>query len=187
MPRYHIWTIGCQMNKADSERIAAYLERAGYRVRLVNLAVRMLKDKNFNVEAMIKRLNPLVFGIDLHWMVHCHGAIEVARLIKKHHPQARVIFGGFSSSYYYKELMEYPEIDYVLRGDSTEEPMRQLMYCIKNGAEPDTVPNLVWRNSRNGFHGKFMVRSSTANPAMLERCMVPTKIKIVAFVVFPVN
>jgi tRNA-2-methylthio-N6-dimethylallyladenosine synthase len=30
MPRYHIWTIGCQMNKADSEHIAAYLERMGY-------------------------------------------------------------------------------------------------------------------------------------------------------------
>ena len=29
MPRYHIWTIGCQMNKADSEQIAAYLERMG--------------------------------------------------------------------------------------------------------------------------------------------------------------
>jgi len=30
MPHYHIWTIGCQMNKADSERIASYLERIGY-------------------------------------------------------------------------------------------------------------------------------------------------------------
>jgi tRNA-2-methylthio-N6-dimethylallyladenosine synthase len=30
MPRYHIWTIGCQMNKADSEHIAAYLECVGY-------------------------------------------------------------------------------------------------------------------------------------------------------------
>ena len=30
MPRYHIWTIGCQMNKADSEHIAAYLEQVGY-------------------------------------------------------------------------------------------------------------------------------------------------------------
>ena len=128
--------------------IAAYLERAGYRVRIVNLAVRMLKDKNFNAEAMIKRLDPPVFGIDLHWMVHCHGAIEVAKLVKKHHPEAKVVFGGLSSSYYYKELMEYPEIDYVLRGDSTEEPMRQLMDCIKRGAEPETVPNLVWRDSQ---------------------------------------
>ena len=30
MPHYHIWTIGCQMNKADSERIAGYLEQMGY-------------------------------------------------------------------------------------------------------------------------------------------------------------
>ena len=128
--------------------IAAYLERAGYRVRIVNLAVRMLRDKNFNVEAMIKRLNAAVFGIDLHWMVHCHGSIEVAKLVKKHHPRARVVFGGLSSSYYYRELMEYPEIDYVLRGDSTEEPMRQLMDCVSRGMEPEVVPNLVWRDSQ---------------------------------------
>ena len=30
MPRYHIWTIGCQMNKADSQRVASFLEEAGY-------------------------------------------------------------------------------------------------------------------------------------------------------------
>jgi tRNA-2-methylthio-N6-dimethylallyladenosine synthase len=33
MPKtYHIWTIGCQMNKAESERIAARLEELGYTV-----------------------------------------------------------------------------------------------------------------------------------------------------------
>ncbi|AKJ63731.1 (Dimethylallyl)adenosine tRNA methylthiotransferase MiaB [Kiritimatiella glycovorans] len=32
MPRtYHIWTIGCQMNEADSSRLASELERAGFR------------------------------------------------------------------------------------------------------------------------------------------------------------
>jgi tRNA-2-methylthio-N6-dimethylallyladenosine synthase len=30
MPRYCIWTIGCQMNKADSESIAVFLEQCGY-------------------------------------------------------------------------------------------------------------------------------------------------------------
>ncbi len=128
--------------------IAEYLERAGYRVRIVNLAVRMLNDPDFDAEQMIKRLKAPVFGIDLHWMVHCHGAIEVARLVKKHHPEAKVIFGGFSASYYYKELIEYPEIDFVLRGDSTEEPLRQLMRCIKQKREPETVSNLVWRDGQ---------------------------------------
>jgi tRNA-2-methylthio-N6-dimethylallyladenosine synthase len=31
MPTYHIWTIGCQMNKAESERLAARFEGLGYR------------------------------------------------------------------------------------------------------------------------------------------------------------
>ncbi|MFC2034618.1 TIGR04190 family B12-binding domain/radical SAM domain protein [Chloroflexota bacterium] len=128
--------------------ITEYLERAGYQVRIVNLAVRMLKDKKFNAEVFIKRLKAPVFGIDLHWLVHAHGAIEVARLVKKHHPEAKVVVGGFSASYYYQELIEYPEIDYVLRGDSTEEPLRQLMDCIMKRREPEAVPNLVWRNSQ---------------------------------------
>ncbi len=127
--------------------IAEYLERAGYHVRIVNLAVRMLNDVNFDAEKMIKRLKSPVFGIDLHWMLHCHGSIEVARLVKKHHPESKVLFGGLSSSYYYRELMEYPEIDYVMRGDSTEEPLRQLMDCIANGRPPEVVPNLVWRDN----------------------------------------
>jgi len=31
MPHYFIWTIGCQMNKAESQQIAGYLDSAGYR------------------------------------------------------------------------------------------------------------------------------------------------------------
>jgi len=30
MRRFHIWTIGCQMNKADSQRLASDLQRLGY-------------------------------------------------------------------------------------------------------------------------------------------------------------
>jgi B12-binding domain/radical SAM domain protein len=128
--------------------MAEYLERAGFRVRIVNLAARMIKDKKFDAEAMIKRLKAPLFGIDLHWMVHSHGAFEVARLVKKYHPEAKVVMGGFSSSYFYKELFQYPEIDYVLRGDSVEEPLHQLIDCIINKKTPEAVPNLVWRDSQ---------------------------------------
>jgi len=30
MAQYHIWTIGCQMNKAESERLGSYLEQLGH-------------------------------------------------------------------------------------------------------------------------------------------------------------
>jgi len=32
MPNYHIWTIGCQMNKAESERLASLFDQKGYQV-----------------------------------------------------------------------------------------------------------------------------------------------------------
>jgi len=148
--------------------IAEYLERAGYRVRIANLAVRMLNNKRFDAEAFIKRLSAPVFGIDLHWMLHSHGAIEIAKIVKRYHPEAKVVFGGFSSSYYYKELLKYPEIDYVLRGDSTEEPFRQLMDCIMNKREPETVPNLAWRDSQ----GKALENPFSHVPDDLSNVMV---------------
>ena len=125
--------------------LADYLERHGFRVRIVNLALRMLRDPRFDAERAIARLDPLAFGIDLHWLAHAQGSLAVAALVKVHHPQTPVIFGGFSSSYFCEELLSYPQVDYVLRGDSTEEPLRQLMECIREGGDPHQVPNLAYR------------------------------------------
>jgi len=127
--------------------MAEYLERHSVRVRIVNLAVLMLMKKDFDVEAHIRDLNPVAFGIDLHWLPHAHGSIEIARIVKKYHPDTPVIFGGLSSSYFHEELIEYPEVDYVMRGDSTEEPMRQLMERIMRGGAVDDVPNLTWKDA----------------------------------------
>ncbi len=38
MPKYYIWTIGCQMNKAESERLGSYFEELGYEPASVNEA-----------------------------------------------------------------------------------------------------------------------------------------------------
>ena len=78
------------------------------------------------------------------------------------------VFGGFSSSYFYKELIEYPEIDYVLRGDSTEEPFCHLMDCIRANKEPAAVPNLVWKD----FAGKIKENPFTNIPADISDVMI---------------
>ena len=98
--------------------LADYLERHGISARIFNLAVRMVRERKFDPERLIRRQKPVAFGIDLHWMPHAHGAIEVARLIKKHHPETPVVFGGFSSSYFHEEVVQRPEVDFVVRGDS---------------------------------------------------------------------
>jgi B12-binding domain/radical SAM domain protein len=148
--------------------IAEYLEKAGYRVRIINLAVRMLNDKKFDAEALIRRLQAPVFGIDLHWLVSAHGAIEIARIVKKCHRRAKVVMGGLSASYFYRELMRYPEVDYVIRGDSTEEPLKQLMDCITSKRPPKEVPNLVWRDKK----GKIKANPFSHVPTDLSKVML---------------
>ena len=46
--------------------IAGYLERFGYRIKIVNLAARMLHNRRFDVERKIRRLQSAAFGISLH-------------------------------------------------------------------------------------------------------------------------
>jgi len=133
--------------------LAEYMERFGYRARIINLAVRMLQSQRFDPEAFIASLkSPLLFGIDLHWLPHAHGALEVARLVKRRHPETPIVLGGFSASYFHDEIIrDFPQVDYVLRGDSTEEPLRRLMDAIAAGREPADVPNLTWRDGRGNL------------------------------------
>lgn len=139
--------------------IGEYLERYGTSVRLYNLAGMMLHKKNFDVEKNLARLDSLVFGIDLHWMPHCHGSIEVAKVLKRLHPDAYIQFGGLSSSIYHEDLIAYDFIDFVFRGDSTEEPLRRLMERVKLSKLTKTplgdlsdIPNLTWKDSTGAVH-----------------------------------
>lgn len=142
--------------------LAKYLEKHGFSVRIINVAVKMLRNRSFNAERLIKKLNPLAFGIDLHWLAHAHGGLELAKLIKKHHPPTPVIFGGLSASYYHEELINYPQVDYVIRGDSAEEPLRQLLQVIKQKDHPQDVTNLTWQNN-----GKLKVNELSYCPTDL--------------------
>ncbi len=142
--------------------ISEYLHRFGYQVRIVNIALKMLISKRFDVEKFISKLHPLLFGIDLHWMPHVQGSLALAGIVKKIHPCIPVVFGGFSSTYYHEELIrKYPQIDFVMRGDSTEEPLRQLLTAIKTGLSYENVPNLSWRNKE----GKVRENPLTHVPA----------------------
>ncbi len=151
--------------------IAEFLERHGFRVRIVNLAVRMLNSDRFDAEKLIQKLQPAAFGIDLHWMPHAHGAIEVARLCKKHHPDIPIMFGGFSSTYYHEELIRRPEVDFVVRGDSTEVPVLQLMQHLtgRPGAPAlAEIPNLTWQEP----YGTSQVNEIGYSPADLDHVLI---------------
>ena len=149
--------------------IAGYLERFGHRVKIVNLAARMVHNRRFDVEKKIRGLKSAAFGISLHWLPHAQGSIEIARLVKKYHPDVPVIFGGLSSTYYHRELMQHDCVDFVMRGDSTESAMLSLIDEIKSGTvDFSTVPNLTWKRD-----GKVFVNPIGPPPANLDDIDIP--------------
>jgi B12-binding domain/radical SAM domain protein len=132
--------------------MANHLHKEGYKVRIANLASMMLNDRNFDVERFLKKMDSEAFGIDLHWLPHAHGSLEIAKLVKNLHPNSKVVMGGFSSTYYYEELIQYPQVDFILRGDSTEIPICDLMDSLEKGNPFEGVPNLSWKDDGRGKH-----------------------------------
>ena len=149
--------------------IASFLESNNYNVEIVNLAYRMLRDPGFDVEAHLRHMSAPVFGIDLHWLPHVQGALAIMELVKRLHPESRILVGGLSASYYHEELVRYPFVDFVLRGDSTEEPVRQLLQALRESTPLERIENLTWKRP----DGSIAVNRLTFVPADLDYVDVP--------------
>ncbi|HDP96643.1 MAG TPA: TIGR04190 family B12-binding domain/radical SAM domain protein [Euryarchaeota archaeon] len=158
--------------------IASLLNGEGYRVRILNLASHMLADGRFDAERALRKIRARVFGIDLHWLPHAHGSLEIAKLIRRTHPGSRIVMGGFSATYYHDQILRgHGQVDAVFLGDSAELPMLEYMKAMDSGRPMDHVPNLAFRDDHGavksngithivsdldevGFDYGFMVRSA---------------------------
>jgi len=128
--------------------LSYYLSNLGYGVRILNLAVKMLRSRNFDPESCLRKFKPVLFGLDLHWLPHIQGVVEVAKLLKRVHPEIPIVLGGLSASYFHREVLEnYKEIDYVIRGDCAEEPLAELLKVLKGDGDISNVPNLSYRRA----------------------------------------
>ncbi|HUG84094.1 MAG TPA: cobalamin-dependent protein [Euzebya sp.] len=129
---------------------------------IVNLASLMLQHPELDVPKLLGHLEAPVFGFDLHWMTQCHGAVELARILKAIHPDSVIIFGGISATYYAEELAAYPGVDAVVQGYDTLEPTARLVARVRRGnRDLRGIPNLVFADAdgviqRTGFDHKPM-------------------------------
>jgi clorobiocin/coumermycin A biosynthesis protein CloN6/CouN6 len=151
-PLYEYFPIGFKM-------LHRHLTSKGHSVKIINLSTVLLRYPAIDVRKLIAALDVRLLGIDLHWMVHVQGSLEVAKLVKSLRPDILTIFGGISSTYYAAELMQYPFVDMVMKGYDTLQPMEKLLVALKQGAKDlSHVPNLLWKSSgdvrQNGYEHK---------------------------------
>ncbi len=143
------------------------LAEHGLDTKIVNVASLMLTNPTVDVERLLGRLDAPVFGFDLHWMTQCHGAIELAAVVKRLHPDALTIFGGISATYFADELIRYAAVDVVVQGYDTLEPLTSLMQRAVRGDRCfDAIPNVLYKvggeTTWNGFTHKPTVAYNDA-------------------------
>lgn len=143
--------------------LAAFLRRYGYRVRIVNLALRMMRSRRFRPETFLRKLKPKLFGIDLHWLPHAQGGPAVAALLKKIHPEIPIVFGGISATCFHRELIDDPAVDFVLRGSVTEPSLLALVREIEGERRFENVPGLTWKRD-----GDVIINPDAPLPASLD-------------------
>ena len=102
MSGYSIWTIGCQMNKAESQRIASYLNSAGYH------------DVKSPREADLIVLNTCVVRQSAEDKVL--GMLGQLKGLKREHPDIRILVTGCFVDSHIEDLKKrFPHVDFLFR------------------------------------------------------------------------
>ncbi len=138
--------------------LANLLQEEGFAVVGLNYAMELDLDPRFDLTAWLGgRPVPMLVLLDLHWLEHSFGAIEVARACKEAYPGVPVAIGGLTASWYAREILsEFPQVDFVIRGDA-EAGLVGLASHLRTGRPPlGEIPNLSLR-----FDGKVAETPST--------------------------
>jgi tRNA-2-methylthio-N6-dimethylallyladenosine synthase len=102
MARYFVWTIGCQMNKAESQRIAGYLDSAGYQ------AATSFSDADLAV------LNTCVVRQSAENKVL--GTLGLLQGLKNEHPNLQILVTGCLVNSNTQELKRrFPHVDLLFK------------------------------------------------------------------------
>jgi len=108
MPRYFIWTIGCQMNKAESQQIASYLDSVGYQAA----------NSFFHADLVV--LNTCVVRQSAENRVL--GTLGLLKGLKNKHPNLQILVTGCLVNSDTQELKRrFPYVDLLFKsGDYPE-------------------------------------------------------------------
>ena len=126
--------------------LADLLQRQGVSTQIVHLGVEWIEDHHFSIIEYIKKENPRIVAIDLHWHHQSYDVMEVVKKIKTAFPQIFVLLGGFTASFFHEEIMRnFDAVDGIIRGEA-EGPILELTHAILQGKQDlFSVPNLTWR------------------------------------------
>lgn len=129
--------------------LANLLKQDGFFVTGLNYAMELDLDPLFDLMAWLKaKTPPLLIMLDLHWLEHSFGALEVGRMCKEVHSETPVAIGGLTASLFAREILcEFPQVDFVIRGDGEVGLIGLARYLADGRPALGDIPNLSMRIS----------------------------------------
>ncbi len=125
--------------------LADSLHREDFNAKIVHVGIERVLDKNFSLTGYLQNKNVQAIGFSLHFHQQISDTMALVRQIKNELPQMFIFLGGMTASVFSRELMQYPEVDAVIRGEG-EVSLPALVRKLDRGqSQFDDVPNLTWR------------------------------------------
>ncbi len=125
---------------------------AGHEVRIADLIRRRRRPGAF-VRRTLERFQPDMVGLSA--MAWQYGTCtRVIRLIRRVHPRARIVIGGYHATLMYNEIAASPEarqIDFIVRGEG-EATLRRLIRALEGQDRLDRIPGLSWKDGDDFCH-----------------------------------
>jgi len=133
--------------------MAQNLYKKGYKTKIFNVG-KMLLDLRYrgatdygSIENFIKDLSSRIYAIGLHWAAHSPGAIELASLVKKYHPDSLIMVGGITSTYYHEEILKkFKFVDLVVLGE-VDEIINEIVDKLLHRYKYKNIPNISYREN----------------------------------------
>jgi amino acid adenylation domain-containing protein len=134
--------------------MAHNLKEKGFDIEIIHLDL-----ESGNLEDILDFSTLDAVGLDCHWANQSLVVINTAELIKQIKPEVFVFLGGYTSSFFNREILSsYSYIDAVIRGDG-EVPIVELCSILekrkyakadnKPEISMENVPNLSWKGPDN--------------------------------------
>lgn len=141
--------------------LAGELYKNNFDVKILHLGIEKYLNKNFKLSSYIKENNIKLLALSLQWNFPCYDVIETARVIKNECPDVFIVLGGYTASFFAKEILEkFCFIDAVIKGEG-EIPIVSLAQALENRQTLNGVENLYWRkNGQIVLNDKLFIASS---------------------------
>lgn len=97
-----------------------------------------------------KMKTPYIFGFSV-LTTALKAALETASELKKKYPNCVTLFGGIHPTAMPTEVLQYPQVDFVIRGEG-EQPLVDFYHRIKNGESVEDLGNLSYRKDGEIIH-----------------------------------